>query len=41
MDGVKVTATVVDHGREPKIIVLRKAAQTIQAHKGHRQDLQR
>src|SRR5215831_15688808 len=39
VDGVKVTATVVDHGRAPKIIVFKKKRRKHYKRKqGHRQD---
>ena len=38
MDGAKVTATVVDHGREPKIVVFKKKRRKqYKRTKGHRQ----
>jgi large subunit ribosomal protein L21 len=38
MDGAKVTATVVDHGRAPKIIVFKKKRRKhYKRTKGHRQ----
>ena len=38
VDGAKVTATVVDHGREPKIIVFKKKRRKqYKRTKGHRQ----
>ena len=38
VDGTKVTATVVDHGREPKIIVFKKKRRKqYKRTKGHRQ----
>ena len=38
VDGVKVTATVVDHGREPKIVVFKKKRRKhYKRTKGHRQ----
>ena len=37
-DGAKVTATVVDHGREPKIVVFKKKRRKqYKRTKGHRQ----
>lgn len=39
VDGAKVTATVVDHGRAPKIIVFKKKRRKHYKRKqGHRQD---
>ena len=39
VDGAKVTATVVDHGREPKIIVFKKRSKkTYKKTQGHRQN---
>ena len=39
VDGVKVSATVVDHGRAPKIIVFKKKRRKHYKRKqGHRQD---
>jgi large subunit ribosomal protein L21 len=39
LDGAKVTATVVDHGRAPKIIVFKKKRRKhYKRTKGHRQD---
>jgi|ERR1051325_8023197 large subunit ribosomal protein L21 len=38
VDGAKVTATVVDHGREPKIVVFKKKRRKhYKRTKGHRQ----
>jgi large subunit ribosomal protein L21 len=38
IDGAKVTATVVDHGREPKIVVFKKKRRKhYKRTKGHRQ----
>ena len=38
LDGAKVTATVVDHGREPKIVVFKKKRRKhYKRTKGHRQ----
>jgi large subunit ribosomal protein L21 len=38
LDGPKVTATVVDHGREPKIVVFKKKRRKhYKRTKGHRQ----
>ena len=39
VDGAKVTATVVDHGREPKIVVFKKKRRKhYKRTKGHRQE---
>ena len=39
LDGAKVTATVVDHGRAPKIVVFKKKRRKhYKRTKGHRQD---
>jgi len=38
LDGAKVTATVIDHGREPKIVVFKKKRRKhYKRTKGHRQ----
>ena len=38
VDGAKVTATVVDHGREPKVVVFKKKRRKhYKRTKGHRQ----
>jgi large subunit ribosomal protein L21 len=38
LEGAKVTATVVDHGREPKIVVFKKKRRKhYKRTKGHRQ----
>lgn len=38
IDGAKVTATVVDHGREPKVVVFKKKRRKhYKRTKGHRQ----
>ena len=40
VDGAKVTATVVDHGRAPKIIVFKKKKRkNYRRKRGHRQEL--